>query len=111
MSPCKRNVWIEKILAKKTIIKYNTNKESRNIIQKNVQADNLLSLTRSRPKKLDIKKSIWCVIYIYYHKIELHAKFILSLEVSGNDNTIPSHLKNNCLDYEDKTQQLSSAVL
>lgn len=94
MSPYKRNVWLEKILVKKTIIKYNTNKESRKIIQKKVQADNLSGLTRSQPEKLDIiKKSIWCVIYIYCHKIKLHTKFILSLEISGNDNTIPSHLK------------------
>lgn len=46
------------------------------------------------------------MVYIHYHKIELHTKFILSLEISGNDCTMPSQitrLKSNPPDYEDKT--------
>lgn len=44
---------------------------------------------------------------IHHRKIELHIKFILGLEISGNDSTVPSqltYLKSNHQDYEAKLQ-------
>lgn len=50
------------------------------------------------------------MIYIHYLKIEHHTKFILGLEIFGNDSMMPSqltHVKSNYPGYEDKTLQLA----